>query len=215
MDPHDRERLVQEHLEAIRRLQGEPALDDHAMSPQGGPARAGMREYTWPPDQYYLLWHIVVGLMLGLIGAAVSLTFNVVGAPLAGEHPLQLIRVYLTFPMGAAALTATDGAVLTVGCILYLVTGGLYGIVFHLVMSWFLPNASAWRRFLVGTMLGLALWIINFYAILSWLQPVLLGDNWIVREVPMAVAAATHVLFAWTMLLIEFWGRFDPRSHRA
>ena len=34
----------------------------------------------------------------------VSLLFNVIGAPLAGKSPLELIRVYLTFPLGEKAL---------------------------------------------------------------------------------------------------------------
>lgn len=201
MDTDTREQQIQQHLAAIRQLEADAS----------GAGDAAAR--TWPPDGYYLLWHVLVGMMLGFIGAAVSLAFNAIGAPMADEHPLQLIRVYLTFPMGEAALTASNGQVLTVGCILYLVTGGLYGVGFHLVMSSMFTGASMGKRFIVGTALGLALWLINFYAILSWLQPMLLGGNWIVEMVPWPVAAATHVAFAWTMLLISFWARFDPSTH--
>ncbi len=199
MDDATRQQLIQQHLEAIRQLQSPPQAG-------AGTGEAG----TWPPAGYYLLWHVVIGMMLGVIGAAVSLAFNAIGAPLADEHPLQIIRVYLTFPMGEEALTTDSGKVLTVGCILYLITGAIYGIVFHLIMSTYMAASSTARRFLVGSAIGLGLWIVNFYLILSWLQPALLGGNWILTEVPWWVAALTHLAFAWTMLLIEGWGRFVP-----
>ena len=199
MDPQNREQLIQQHLAEIRRLEradaGEPGSDSQAK--------------TWPPDGYYLLWHVVVGSMLGLIGALASLLANVIGAPLFGKPPLELIRVYLTFPMGQRALEAEDGVVLFVGCLLYLCTGAVYGSFFHVVMSSMFPTASATKRFLIATGIGLGLWVVNFYLVLSWLQPMLLGDNWIVRMVPAWVAALTHLAFAWTMLVIEFWGRFE------
>ena len=200
MKRDERDRLVQEHVEAIRKLEAAP-IDE---APAAG----------WPPDGYYMLWHILVGMMLGSIGALVSLAANVIGAPLFGERPLQLIRVYLTFPMGERALDAEQGMVVFVGCTLYLVTGALYGVFFHLLMSLFFSEATRSKRFLIGSLVGLGLWIVNFYLILSWLQPLLLGDNWIVRLVPFWVAALTHLAFAWTMLAGELWGQFEPyRRH--
>jgi hypothetical protein len=205
LDAATRDRLVREHLEAIRELESRPVED----SPTPG----------WPPDRYYLLWHVLVGLTLGGIGALVSFAANALGAPLFGVHPLQLIRVYLTFPMGARALEADQGLILTVGATLYHVTGGLFGIAFHLMMTLFLDQASWAKRFVVATAFGIGLWIFNFYLVLSWLQPLLLGGNWIVRSIPPWVGALTHVTFAWTMLAGEVWGRFEAyrgeRSIRA
>jgi len=195
MDASERERQVREHLAAIRRLEAVPVHDEIA---------------AWPPGRYYLLWHLVVGVTLGGIGALVSLLANVVGAPLFGVPALQLIRVYLTFPMGESALVADQGLVLFVGCSLYLLTGALYGIVLHLVMSLFFAEANTARKLAVGTAIGLGLWIVNFYLVLSWLQPMLQGDDWIVRLVPWWVGALTHLAFAWTMLVGELWGRFEP-----
>ena len=54
MDSETRRRLIEEHLEAIRRLESPPAPEDHA---------------AWPPRGYYLLWHVVIGMTLGGIGA--------------------------------------------------------------------------------------------------------------------------------------------------
>lgn len=196
MDQRTRRELVEEHLDAIRKLES--------------PEVEGTETGAWPPNQYYLLWHVVVGMMLGGVGAVVSLLANVAGAPLFGERPLQLIRVYLTFPMGERALEAEQGLVLFVGCTLYVLTGALYGIAFHLIMSLWFADASKGKRFVVASLIGLGLWIANFYLVLSWLQPLLLGDSWIVRMVPIPVGALTHLAFAWTMLIGEFWGRFEP-----
>ena len=194
MDAEKRKRLIEEHLEAIRDLEAQP---------DEGEPRA------WPPDGFYLLWHVVIGMMLGGLGAVVSLASNVLGAPLFGQHPFQLIRVYLTFPMGARALEIEEGSLLMIGSVLYIVTGALYGILFHLVWTLYLGGASRGKKILVATLLGLAIWIVNFYLVLSWLQPMMLGDNWIVRLVPMWVGALTHLAFAWTVAAGEIWGRFE------
>lgn len=208
MDQDTRQQQIQEHLDAIHELKAADAGQPHAAS--------------WPPQDYYLLWHILVGMVLGCIGALVSLAANMVGAPLFGKPSLELIRVYLTFPMGERAMHADDGVILFIGCVLYLCTGAVYGSVIHIVMSSLLSGAPAMKRFLAASAIGLAMWIGHFYLILSWLQPMLLGDNWIVRLVPVWVAALTHLAFAWTVLAGESWGRFetcrpgapvDPQAH--
>ena len=118
----------------------------------------------------------------------------------------------MTFPMGEKALGLDSGTVLFLGCVLYLVTGALYGILIHLILTVFFAEASNGRRFLVATVIGLGLWVVNFYLILSWLQPLLLGGSWIVRLVPPWVGALTHLAFAWTIAAGENlgWGRFEP-----
>ncbi len=202
MDAEARRRKIDHHLEAIRSLEAQAAADDSAAP-------------SWPPKDFYLLWHVVVGLTLGGVGAAVSLLANGLAAPLFGKRALELIRVYLTFPMGARALDLDDASVLTIGCVLYLVTGALYGILIHLVLTVYFADATRGKRFLVASAIGLGLWIVNFYLILSWLQPMLLGGNWIVSLVPPWVAALTHLAFAWTVALgSEWWGRFEPYRGR-
>ncbi len=194
MDAQTRKRLIQEHLDKIREI-------EEQATPQAEPG--------WPPNRYYLLWHVVIGMMLGAFGAVVSLLANVFGAPLFGRRALDLIRVYLTFPMGVHALEVDTGVVLFVGCLLYLTTGALFGILIHLVMSLYFADAPPVKRFQVGTLLGIGLWIVNFYLILSWLQPLLLGDTWIVKMIPWWVGALTHLTFAWTVTAAEVWGRFE------
>lgn len=174
--------------------------------------------HAWQPRGYYTTYHVLAGMVLGLFAAAASLLFNIVGAAMFGEHPLQLIRVYLTFPMGEKALeldTVRDGFVLAAGCCLYLGTGMIGGIPFHLVLSRYFGAASGGRRFAVATALGLGVWLVNYYGVLYWLQPMLIGGRWIVDMVPVYVAVATHLVFGWTMLLVDQWGRFVPRHEPA
>jgi hypothetical protein len=172
---------------------------------------------SWAPKHYYTAYHLLGGMVLGLIASVTSLLFNIVGAAMFGKHPFELIRVYLTFPMGEKALSldAVDhGFVLAAGCCLYLMTGMIGGVPFHMVLTRYFGKSSGLMRFLAASGLGLGIWIINFYAVLSWLQPALIGGNWIVERIPLPVAAATHLVFAWTMLLVEQWGRFEPPGAR-
>ena len=88
------------------------------------------------------------GFSLGSLAACTSLLLNVVGSVLwpaitgTPQHPLRIIQVYLTFPMGEAALSQNSGVLLTLGCVLYIGTGMVYGMVFQLAISYFLPNCA-------------------------------------------------------------------------
>ena len=165
---------------------------------------------------YYTAYYVVGGAMLGIFGAATSLLANVIGSYVWNEltgreqHPLRLIQVYLTFPLGAAALDINSGVTLAVGSCLYLGTGMLYGILFHVVQSRFAPQAGFWARMALMSVLSIAVWLINFYGILWWLQPLLFGDDWIVKLVPPWVAALTHLVFGWTMVLVYPFGVYVP-----
>jgi hypothetical protein len=168
------------------------------------------REQAWPPRGHYTAYHAAAGFVLGMFGALASLLFNVVGSALVGQHPLRLIQVYLTFPLGERALAIDSGLALAVGCCLYLGTGMLLGIPFHLVLSRWFDRSSFLARFGVVSAMSLGLWVINFYAILFWLQPLLIGGNWIVEQIPWWVGALTHLVFGWTMLVVDPLGGFTP-----
>lgn len=166
---------------------------------------------AWQPG-YYTAYYATSGFLLGMFGAAASLLLNVFGSLLVGQHPLQLIRVYLTFPLGDRALSGEldSGLVLAIGCCLYIGTGMLLGILFHLVLTrWGGPSLP--RRLALATALALAVWIAMYYLLLSWLQPLLIGGTrHIVREVPWYVAALTHLVFGWTMALVYPLGLYTP-----
>jgi hypothetical protein len=164
----------------------------------------------WWPEQFYAAYHIVVGSMLGLIAAGASLLFNIVGSLMTGREPLQLIKIYLTFPLGEKALSSENGVALSTGVLLYLATGMAVGAVMHAIGQRWFALAPLARRMVLATVAGLVLWLVNYYAILTWLQPLLFGGSWIVRQIPPPVAAATHLVFTWTLTLLAFLGRFEP-----
>lgn len=176
---------------------------------------AALEPTAWPPPQFYGAYYATTGFLLGAFAAAASLLVNVVGAPIAGKDPLELIKVYLTFPLGAEAfqLSAVNngGLIVAMGCCLYLGTGMILGVPLYFLMVRLCgPRSSLVKRLAVGSVLALAVWFINFYLILSWLQPALFGGNWITDPavLPPWVAAGTHLVFGWTLALLYPLGQF-------
>ena len=182
-------------------------------------------EKGWQATGYYTAYDATAGFILGYVGAMVSLLLNVVGAPIAGKSSLELIRIYLTFPLGAQALKLTeggkavyvlgDGLILAIGCCLYLGTGMLMGIPVFLALTRFAAKGGLVTRLVVASVVSLAIWGINFYGILSWLQPMIIGGdpgNWITNPayLPWWVAAATHLVFGWTIALLYPLGVYTP-----
>ena len=186
-------------------------------------ARAG-----WSPQGYYGTYYALTGSLLGLIAAMVSLLLNVVGSVVAGkESALELIRVYLTFPLGEKALALTggaqsigsigDGMILAIGCCLYLFTGMLLGVPIYMALAKFTAKSGTVPRLVVGAVIGLGVWAVNFYGILSWLQPLLYEKDFITsgEYLPPWVAAATHVVFGLTIAVMYPLGEFRPYSRPA
>jgi hypothetical protein len=163
----------------------------------------------WPEPGYKLGFYVGEGLLLGMIGGCTSLLFNVIGSVFwpavtdQPQHPLRLIQVYLTFPLGDAALALESGLALALGCLLFLATGMIYGILFVVSISYLLPRANARARFALCIALALAVWAVNFYLLLPWVQPLLFGGRWIVDLIPWWVAASTHLVFGGTIGLLS------------
>ena len=174
----------------------------------------------WQPSGFYGTYYATTGAVLGGFASLVSLLVNVIGAPLAGKSPLELIRIYLTFPLGETALglasqagktgVMNDNMIIAFGCCLYLGTGMLLGVPIYLILTKYVPQATLIKRLIFGGGIALAIWVINFYGILSWLQPMVCGGNWITDQslLPWWVAAGTHLLFGWTMALLYPLGQF-------
>lgn len=198
MDTAEREQKLAE-LERLRARVAELEREVSATPPH------------WEASGFYTAYYATAGFMLGMFGAVTSLLFNVVGSALTQQHPLKLIQVYLTFPLGERALQMTDdGLVLTIGCCLYIGTGMLLGVPFHVLLAWFTERKSLGYRFGVATALAIGMWIGHFYLILAWLQPLLFGGNWIVEQIPPWVGALTHLVYGWTMVLVFPLGIYVP-----
>lgn len=168
------------------------------------------------PSGYYTAYYATTGFLLGIFGAMASLLFNIVGSVLTGRHALEIIRSYLTFPLGDRAFDLPpeqNGLMLAIGCCLYLATGMLLGIPVYLALTRWGAGKSLGTKFAIATVVSLLIWIINFYGILSWLQPEVIDmspENLIVNRVPWWVAAATHLVFGWTMVLVYPLGDYVP-----
>jgi len=177
----------------------------------------------WPETGYKASAFARTGALLGGIGGCTSLLTNIVGSVLwpaisgQEQHPLRIIQIYLTFPFGESALHLHSGVLLALGCLLYVVTGIFYGILFEIVISYLLPHATFPARFMACTILALCIWAINFYVVLSWLQPLMLGGRWIIDLVPWWVAALTHLVFGWTIATLYSSRLYEPnaRAHEA
>ena len=196
----------QTHQEPTRQWDDELA-DINLMPPQ-----------VWQEPGYDAFHYAKVGLLLGSLAGCTSLIVNVIGSVLwpaiSGEaqHPLRIIQVYLTFPFGESALQLNSGFVLALGCLLYLSTGMIYGMLFELAISYFLPRAGRWSRLIACGILALFVWMVNFYVLLAWLQPLLFGGRWIIDLIPWWVGALTHLVFGWTMALLYPLGMYESNK---
>src|SRR6202007_3476196 len=100
-------------------------------------------------------------------------------------------RIYPTFFEGPRALDFSKANFFIAAFAVHMVTGILFGTIFALGAGKF---CSGLRRYiLAGAGYGIAIWLVNFYGILSWLQPLLHGSAFILTEIPIAVAVLTHV----------------------
>lgn len=142
------------------------------------------------------------GLIYGTLAATASLSMHVIGSSFLGEDPLRLVRVYLSFGLGERALELPTGPAVALGCVLYLATGALLGSVVFLVLAGPLATWSLPRRALAAGVMGLGMWVLNAYALLSWVQPLLVGEAWIVDAIPWWLGAATHLVFVATVFLL-------------
>lgn len=145
-----------------------------------------------------------VGALAGFLGSVFSLAFNVVGAWLMGIEPLKLLRVYATLRQGASALDPQNNPFLADALFAHLAVGSFFGAVFVLMMREAAQMRTFMRHVVAGVLFGLALWIVNFYLILAWLQPIINGDALIVKNIPWPVAILTHVCYGLTVALVSF-----------
>lgn len=176
---------------------------------------ASMEEGVTPKfSQFYTAYYATTGFLLGSFGAITSLLFNIVGGLAVEGDAMKLIRIYLTFPMGKQALELSDKSqepiLLALGCCLYVATGMALGVLFQIVIAKFASNRGFLTRCLWSCGLGVLVWLVAFYGILTWLQPLLFGGNWIVEQIPWYVGLATHLVYAVTHAAVFPLGVYTP-----
>jgi hypothetical protein len=191
------EREIEEHRLAIARLEEELVQLPAPAAP-------------WPPSGFYVTFYLVAGLMLGTMGALNSFLFNVVGSFVVNQDPMQILRVLGTFFIGKEALTTDDMTFLMLVMLTHLSVGAVAGALFHLVLNLFWPDLPVFRLLLVSAGFGVALWLVSFYGVISWLQPLLVGEAYILHMIPVWVALLTHIVYGLTLGLLQPTGKFVP-----
>ena len=164
---------------------------------------------NWPPVGFYLTFYSVAGTTIGIIGSLASFAFHIVGSLLVNQDPLRFLRVYGTVFLGARALTTEDLNFFMLVAIVHFSVGAIAGAVFHVLVNRFVPDRG-WLQVALGALYGLVMWIVNFYFILSWLQPRLVGEAYVLELMPAWIAALTHVIYGVTLGLLQPLGRFVP-----
>jgi hypothetical protein len=179
-------------------------------------AERGDRPERWFPHGFYLAYYILTGMVLGMVAAWIVLGLNVLGGMLVGlDDPLRLLRVYSTILGGSKTAESRDAVVLAFATGLHTCTGIICGTPIHVVYSRWLPGQKVPMRILSGVVLGLAMWIVNHYLVLSWLQPLMTGESpsYIVENIPVAIAAFSHIAFAEIIVLAQPLALFDPERY--
>jgi hypothetical protein len=189
------ERRIQAHRAAILELQGQLAADTTAPS--------------WPPHGFYLTFYVVAGTLIGILGSLVSFLFNVVGSLLVNQDPLLFLRVYGTFFLGAKALTTDDLTFFMLVAVVHFSVGAIAGAVYHVAVNWLLPERPL-AQIAIGAAYGLLMWLVNFYGIIIWLQPRLVGQAYVLQLMPAWVGALTHLIYGLTLGFLQPLGRFVP-----
>ncbi len=200
-DLHQKEirREIEGHRQAIAELEAK-------LSALPGEQRG------WPPPGFYMTFYVVAGLTLGTIAAIASFIFNVFGSLIVAQDPMKILRVYGTFFIGQDALTTDNLNFLMLVLLTHMIVGALGGAVFHVIINRNFADQSRRQKLLYAALFGCAIWLINFYGIISWLQPLLVGQAYILRLMPFWVAALTHIFYGLALGLLQPLGRFIPYS---
>ena len=191
----DIERRIQSHRAAIAEL--EARLVETPAAP------------SWPPHGFYLTFYVVAGTLLGILGSLVSFLFNVLGSLVVDQDPLMFLRVYGTVFLGQKALVTDDLTFFMLVAVVHFSVGAIAGAVFHVGVNWFVPDRPV-AQVALGALYGLLMWVVNFYGVLVWLQPRLVGEPIVLQLMPAWVAALTHVVYGLTLGMLQPLGRFTP-----
>lgn len=170
---------------------------------------AGPGTATWPPTGFYLTFYIVAGATIGVLGSVTSFLFHIVGSLVMRQDPLLFLRVYGTMFLGKEALTTVDLNFFMLVAVVHFSVGAAAGMVFQVLVSRFAPE-GALLHVLLGALYGLVMWVVNFYGVIAWLQPELVGQAYILELMPAWIAALTHVIYGVTLGLLQPLGRFVP-----
>ena len=175
------------------------------------------RDQKWFPQGFYSAYYILSGMVLGVVASWVTLLLNIVGAALVEGEPLKLLRIYSTILGGDKTIASSSAVILMFALGVHTLTGAICGAPIHVVYSRYFIGQRLGPRLLVGLVLGVIMWLVNFYGILYWFQPLVLGvdSSYIVDNIPFWVAVASHIAFTETVLLLQPFAVFNAHNYPA
>jgi hypothetical protein len=154
------------------------------------------------------LYFATIGAFAGYLGSVVILGAEIAIAKLMGFAPFMFLRYYATIREGPNALLMTSRGFLLNAIVMHLAVGSALGAIFVLIVSG--RDIQRFSRYLAaGIGFGLCVWFINFYLLLSWVQPLVNGKSYILENIPWWVAAVTHALYGITVALVSYAFRND------
>lgn len=162
----------------------------------------------WPPTGFYTTFYIVAGLAFGIVGGVTSFLFNLLGSMTVSQDPVLILRVFGTLFLGKEALTTDNFNFLVLVLMVHFSVAALGGALFHVVVSRYLGERGLMFKILLGGTFGAALWLVNFYGIIVWLQPAIWGQAFILKMMPFWVAALTHIVYGLTIGALQPTGQF-------
>jgi len=158
------------------------------------------------------LYFGTIGAFAGYLGSVVILGADIAGAKLMGFAPFMFLRYYATLREGSGALLMTSRSFLLNAVVMHLAVGSALGAIFVLIISG--RDIQRFTRYLAaGICFGLCVWFINFYLLLSWIQPLVNGKSYILENIPWWVAAVTHGLYGASVALISYAFRNDVEKN--
>jgi len=157
---------------------------------------------TYVSRQWRNVYYGTVGAVAGFLGSLVMITGDVIAAGIMGKSPFMLLRVYATLKEGAGALSLSDWSFFLNAFVMHLALGSAFGAIFALIVSGRARYQSMAYYLAAGTMFGLTIWIVNFYLLLSWIQPLINGREYILTNIPWGVAAITHAMYGLTIAAV-------------
>src|SRR5689334_15696350 len=133
----------------------------------------GMVEAKWRA-----LYFATIGAFAGYLGSIVILGADIACARLMGFAPFMYLRYYATLRDGPGALLMTSRSFLLNAVLMHLAVGSALGAIFVLIVSG--RDIQRFTHYLAaGIGFGLCVWFINFYLLLSWIQPLVNGKSYI------------------------------------
>lgn len=154
------------------------------------------------------LYFATIGAFAGYLGSVVILGADIASARLMGFAPFMFLRYYATIREGPDALLMTSRSFLLNAILMHLAVGSALGAIFVLIVSG--RDIQRFTHYLAaGIGFGLCVWFINFYLLLSWIQPLVNGKSYILENIPWWVAAVTHALYGITVALVSYAFRND------